>query len=143
VGLRRGTAPVALRYGDFDFGYGRVADGWDCRTWKQKDPCRTWKQQSRSRQWYKLWYHSTVAINLKSPEAEALARKVSEVTGESLTGAILTALQERLDRLEKQSQTRFLVEQLDQIALRAASLPLLDGRTPDEIIGYDDTGLPR
>jgi hypothetical protein len=29
------------------------------------------------------------------------------------------------------------------IALHCASLPVLDHRTPDEIIGYDENGIPR
>jgi hypothetical protein len=29
-----------------------------------------------------------------------------------------------------------------QIAQRAAALPVLDPRSPDEILGYDEHGLP-
>ena len=35
-----------------------------------------------------------------------------------------------------------LKERLLTIAKRCASLPLLDRRTPDEILGYDEYGMP-
>ncbi|MFO1153441.1 MAG: hypothetical protein U1E42_07215 [Rhodospirillales bacterium] len=35
-----------------------------------------------------------------------------------------------------------LANDLDRIAKRCAALPVLDPRTPDEILDYDDHGLP-
>lgn len=84
-----------------------------------------------------------MAMNIKSAEAEALARKVADLTGETLTGAILNALRERLAQLDARVRRNALAEELDAIALRAASLPLMDPRTPDQILGYDEKGLPR
>jgi hypothetical protein len=34
------------------------------------------------------------------------------------------------------------IERLLDIANRVAALPRLDNRTPDEILGYDEKGLP-
>ena len=82
-------------------------------------------------------------MNIKSPEAERLARELAAATGETLTGAIVTALREQLHRLERQTDRRWLVQQLEEIARRAAELPVQDRRTPDEIIGYDENGIPR
>jgi antitoxin VapB len=81
-------------------------------------------------------------MSIKSAEADALARKVSAITGQSLTAAIVTALRERLERLEKMNERGSLVEQLNAIAQRAAELPVLDQRNPEEIIGYDEKGVP-
>jgi antitoxin VapB len=36
-----------------------------------------------------------------------------------------------------------LADQLDRIALDCAGLPVLDARTPEDILGYDGSGLPR
>ena len=83
-----------------------------------------------------------MAISIKSMEAERLAREIAEKTGESLTGAILTALQERLDRLKNQRRTQVLTSQLDDILRRVDAMPILDTRPEDEILGYDDDGLP-
>ncbi|MCQ4634216.1 type II toxin-antitoxin system VapB family antitoxin [Shinella lacus] len=81
-------------------------------------------------------------LNIKDEEAHALARKLAEATGESLTQAVKTSLEERLARVRHLNVPR-LADQLDRIALDCASLPLLDPRTPDEILGYDESGLPR
>jgi antitoxin VapB len=84
-----------------------------------------------------------MAISLKNEEAELLARRIAAATGESLTGVIVTSLRERLARLEHEQERSSLAEQLHAIARRAAALPELDRRSPEEIIGYDDTGVPR
>ncbi len=82
-------------------------------------------------------------LSIKSIEAERLAREVAAKTGESLTEAIQKALEERLHRLKQQRGSQILASQLDEILSRVDQLPILDARTPDEILGYDERGLPR
>jgi antitoxin VapB len=84
-----------------------------------------------------------MALSIKDPEAERLARALAAATGESLTKAVTLALRERLERVGKRRAGASLAEELNEIALRCAALPDLDSRTPDEIIGYDEHGLPR
>jgi antitoxin VapB len=84
-----------------------------------------------------------MALSIKSIKAERLARDVAARTGESLTGAIEKALEERLDRLTRQRKNQNLMIQLQDILHRVDQLPILDPRTPDEIVGYDENGLPR
>ena len=84
-----------------------------------------------------------MAISLKDPEADRLAREVAARTGETLTGAIITALRERLARLKGRGRRRRLRDDLREIARRCAALPTLDDRPDDDILGYDDRGLPR
>jgi antitoxin VapB len=84
-----------------------------------------------------------MAISLKDPEADRLAREVSARTGESLTEAIKVALRERLARLKGGSRRRALRDELREIAERCAALPTLDERPAAEILGYDERGLPR
>jgi antitoxin VapB len=81
-------------------------------------------------------------LNIKDEEAHALARELSEATGESLTRAVKVSIEERLARVRLAGVPR-LADQLDRIALDCASLPVLDPRTPEEILGYDESGLPR
>jgi antitoxin VapB len=83
-----------------------------------------------------------MAMSIKSIEVERLAREISEKTGESLTSTLQTALQERLERLKRQRRGHILLSQLEEILHRVDRLPVLDSRTPDEIIGYDEHGLP-
>ncbi|HSA80466.1 MAG TPA: type II toxin-antitoxin system VapB family antitoxin [Geminicoccaceae bacterium] len=84
-----------------------------------------------------------MALSIKDPEADRLARALAAATGESLTRAVTEALRERLERVGRRRAGRFLADELNEIALRCAALPDLDTRTPDEIIGYDEHGLPR
>jgi antitoxin VapB len=82
-------------------------------------------------------------LSIKSLETERLVREIAAKTGESLTGAIQTALEERLERLNREQRSRNLLSQLEEILHRVDRLPVLDSRTPDGILGYDEHGLPR
>jgi len=83
-----------------------------------------------------------MALSIKNQEAERLARLVAKQTGESLTAAIEQALRERLERLQRKQRAPVRIERLLEIANRVAALPRLDKRTADEILGYDENGLP-
>ncbi len=83
-------------------------------------------------------------LSIKDPEADRLARALAQHTGETLTEAVINALRERLDRkLRKEQSIASLVEDVMEIGRPCASLPLLDRRRPEEILGYDKNGLPR
>ena len=84
-----------------------------------------------------------MALSVKDPEADRLAREVSARTGETLTQAIVVALRERLARLRARAKRRRLRDELREIGERCAALPTLDDRAADDIIGYDERGLPR
>ena len=84
-----------------------------------------------------------MALSIKSIEVERMAREISSKTGESLTGAIQRALEERLERLKQARRQQILKGQLEEILQRVDRLPILDSRSPDEILGYDEHGLPR
>jgi antitoxin VapB len=82
-------------------------------------------------------------LSIKNEEAERLARQVASETGESLTEAIQKALQERWQRLQAKRRSRSLPGQLEELLRRVDELPTLDTRTADEILGYDEHGMPR
>jgi antitoxin VapB len=84
-----------------------------------------------------------MAISIKSMEAERLAREIANKTGESLTGAIQKALEERFDRLRNQHRSQILAGQLEEILRRVDQLPVLASGGAAEILGYDEHGLPR
>lgn len=83
-----------------------------------------------------------MAMSIKSLDVEKLAREIARKTGESLTGAIHTALEERLERLRSAGREQLIVAQLEDILRRVDRLPVLDSRGPDDILGYDNHGLP-
>jgi antitoxin VapB len=84
-----------------------------------------------------------MALNIKNPEVDALARRLAETTGESITNVVLQALRERLLRTEGRRNPRSLVDELREISNRCAALPDLDTRSAEEILGYDEIGVPR
>lgn len=84
-----------------------------------------------------------MTLSIKNPEAERLARALARRTGESITDAVITALRERLKREQGRRKGEDLVAELMEISRRCAALPVLDSRQPEEIIGYDELGLPR
>jgi len=84
-----------------------------------------------------------MALSIKDPETEQLARNLAQLTGESITTATKRAIEERLRRLGARSRKAALLEDLADIRRRWSALPVLDDRTPDDILGYDAHGLPR
>jgi antitoxin VapB len=83
-----------------------------------------------------------MAISLKDRETDRLAREVAALTGETPTQAIRKALAERLERERlRRGQPADLAERLGAIGEHCASLPDFDRRTPNEIVGYDETGM--
>jgi len=83
-----------------------------------------------------------MALSIKDPEADRLARELAERTGESLTQAVVVALRERLARETGRTQGVPLRDELAAIRQRCAALPVLDTRSADEILGYDERGVP-
>jgi antitoxin VapB len=82
-------------------------------------------------------------LSIKDPEADRLARRLAEQTGETITQAVINALREQLAREERKADDDDqLVEDILEIARHFSSLPVLDDRSADEIIGYDENGLP-
>jgi antitoxin VapB len=84
-----------------------------------------------------------MALNIKDDQTDLLARQVAKAAGESLTEAIRISLQERLERLTGKRRASTREEKLREILQRVDSLPRLDDRTEDEILGYDENGLPK
>lgn len=78
----------------------------------------------------------------KSDETGQLAAELAGLTGEPMNVAVSRALRERLARVRRYRDRRPAIDELDEIALRCAALPILDTRMDDEILGYDDHELP-
>ena len=83
-----------------------------------------------------------MALNIRNRTTEELAAALARLTGETKTQAVTRALHERLERIRRRRTGRSLAEELDEIALHCASLPVVDDRTAEEILGYDESGLP-
>ena len=81
-------------------------------------------------------------LNIKDPTTERFVRELAAVTGEGVTLAVRKAAEERLQRLRRDKAGRSLAADLLEIGARCASLPDCDARSAEDIIGYDEHGLP-
>jgi antitoxin VapB len=81
-------------------------------------------------------------LNIKDPATEKFVRELAALTGETVTTAVRRAAEERLQRVRRNHEGRSLAAEILEIGERCASLPDFDTRTADEILGYDEHGLP-
>ena len=82
-----------------------------------------------------------MALSIKNDEADHLARELTRLTGETLTMAVTESLRERVERVRR-TQGPDLDHLLARLQEQLVNTPVLDGRSDEEIIGYDDHGLP-
>jgi antitoxin VapB len=82
-------------------------------------------------------------LSIKNDDTERLARQVAEETGESITQAIQKALEERWEKLKAKRHSRLLAGEIADLLRRVDAMPTLDTRSAEEILGYDDHGMPR
>lgn len=82
-----------------------------------------------------------MALNIKNAEADRLVREIAAATHSSYTEVVVTALREKLAREKGRRRSIGLAEEIARIQERVAQLPVLDPRSPDQLIGYDERGL--
>ncbi|HEU0074037.1 MAG TPA: type II toxin-antitoxin system VapB family antitoxin [Dehalococcoidia bacterium] len=84
-----------------------------------------------------------MSLNIKDERAHRLARELANLTGESMTEAVTTALQERLERLQP-AQDDDLVELILAIGRDCAAHLKEPYKSIDHAeLLYDERGLPR
>jgi antitoxin VapB len=88
-----------------------------------------------------------MALSIRNPETEALARDVARIMGTSITEAITESLRERAKALAplRQKHSRAQLARDAGLARIVAKFGkgLVDQRSADDIIGYDEHGLPQ
>ena len=85
-----------------------------------------------------------MSLNIKNEETCRLARELADLTGETMTGAITIALEERLERERHERSVEARLQEMRAISNRCAKLLQEAGPPVDhgEYL-YDDRGLPR
>ncbi len=83
-----------------------------------------------------------MAIDIDDGQTEILIQKMTELTGETPEEAVRTAVAERHERLLGTGSGRSRRHDLNEIALRCARLPVISQMSDDEILGYDEDGVP-
>jgi antitoxin VapB len=82
-----------------------------------------------------------MALSLKDPEVDRLAREVASLTGESLTDAVKGALRQRLKEEARRREDRDRrYDRLMAIAREIHRHPITDGRSADDILGFNENG---
>jgi len=84
-----------------------------------------------------------MAISIKNREAETLLQEIQAVTHRGKSQIVLDLLRHEVARLRRGHQFESRRQRLESIAERYATRLPQTVPPPDEIIGYDDTGLPR
>ena len=82
-----------------------------------------------------------MALSIRNPYAEQLARQVSTLTEENITQAIIKALENRLESLKGKKTIVDVEQQILAISQRCGALPDQDQRTDEEIMGYNKDGI--
>ncbi|HEY0163485.1 MAG TPA: type II toxin-antitoxin system VapB family antitoxin [Edaphobacter sp.] len=84
-----------------------------------------------------------MALHINNPGVEREIRELAAETGETITQTISIAVRELKLKRRSRKPNPQLAEELMRIARRIAAYPPKDNRTPEEVIGYDEIGLPR
>jgi antitoxin VapB len=83
-----------------------------------------------------------MALNIKNIETHRLAHQLAQETGETITEAVTIALRERLSAVRRKRERSTLHAEIVELQVFIASLPDLDLRSHEEILNYDEFGLP-
>lgn len=78
-------------------------------------------------------------LYIKNPSAHRLAEQVSKRMGTTLSDAVIRALEDKIQKTGRPLNRA----KVDALCVKIGALPVLDTRTPEEILGYDDLGIPR
>lgn len=80
-----------------------------------------------------------MTFSIEDKEAESIVLEMSKITGESPSQVVTGVIRELLrSEMERKKMYKAAMD----IAHHCSALPVLDSRTPEEIIGYDEFGLP-
>lgn len=82
-----------------------------------------------------------MSVLIKDPYTDRVIRELASRTGETMTDAVKIAAEERLARLPPKAG-RIDMEKLEKLLSEIRAYRVDDPRTDDEIIGYDENGLP-
>ena len=83
-----------------------------------------------------------MALVIDNPETERIARELAERNGETVDQTIANAVAALLEKQKRRLDKDALLAETKRIQAELKALPVLDDRAPDQILGYDENGLP-
>ena len=84
-----------------------------------------------------------MALNIKNAETEKLARELARRRKQGITAAVTDALRAEVDRERRRQRPgnkEDFHRRIQEIVDAVKKLPVLDDRTADEILGYNEQG---
>ncbi|KRE24046.1 hypothetical protein ASE66_01920 [Bosea sp. Root483D1] len=83
-----------------------------------------------------------MAILIKDPETDRIVRELAARTGRTITDAVKTAAERELAELPPR-KGRIDMEKLEKLLAEIDAMPKINSDlSDDEIIGYDENGVP-
>jgi antitoxin VapB len=82
-----------------------------------------------------------MALNIKDDETDRLARELAALTGRPITTAVREAIEAQLVTVRRRRRVAADPD-LTAIITRGRARPTIDIRSDDDILGYDERGLP-
>jgi antitoxin VapB len=85
-----------------------------------------------------------MGLSIKNPETEKLVRELAQLRGEGITEALTEVLRREVERERRKPRPKDIEatrRRVQEIVDELKKLPVLDDRSPDEVIGYNDQGL--
>jgi antitoxin VapB len=86
-----------------------------------------------------------MALSIKNREFEEIARELAHITGRSITEAGLVGLKRELERqkaMKRHKPKKDFMDEIREIQRRYEALPNQNPMIDDEILGYDEFGIP-
>ncbi|HEY3639110.1 MAG TPA: type II toxin-antitoxin system VapB family antitoxin [Rhizomicrobium sp.] len=91
-----------------------------------------------------------MSINIKNKEADRLLAELKRATGKGASELIVDLLrkehvrvaQEKQTPAEKKAELEHILAVTREMQRLWRESPVIDPRSPDEILGYDENGLP-
>lgn len=83
-----------------------------------------------------------MALNIKDPEVDRLARELATATGESITDSARKAFAERLERVRAQHGAADAMDELLAISARGRQRSVMGNGSQKTTVTYDEHGLP-
>lgn len=85
-----------------------------------------------------------MGLSIKNAEVERMAREIAARRGVTMTEALRQVLAEEVERQRaaREAAVHAKFEELMEIAGRVAAMPDVSDLTDDEILGYDENGIP-
>jgi antitoxin VapB len=85
-----------------------------------------------------------MGLSIKNYAVEAMIRELAQKRGVSMTEAVRIAVAHEIEAADKARAAEIAARtaRIMEIVRELQNLPVLDSRSPEEILGYDENGLP-